>query len=265
MGETSPLVFDFDSGVIMADKKRKKKQEGGQGTPAYMMTWSDICTLLLCFFVLLLSMSTIDPAKFNSAASSFQNAFSGVLESFPSVLITKDVFVPKMGGDQQNKRMSIEAAKQIRKKIEEQNLEDAIKVQVTESGIAIKIADPVGFDVGRADIKPSLYATLSDIANVINAAPTSNIRVEGHTDNVPINTPQFPSNWELSAARALNVVRFMSQRGNINPARLSAIGYGEHRPLVSNATAEGRRSNRRIEIFVDYVQKRESESFTVNY
>jgi chemotaxis protein MotB len=170
-----------------------------------------------------------------------------------------------MGGDQQNKRMAIEAAQKIRKKIEEEKLEEAIKVQVTESGIAIKIADPVGFDVGRAEIKPGLYSTLSDIANVINAAPTSNIRVEGHTDNVPIHTAQFPSNWELSAARALNVVRFMSQRGGIEPSRLSAIGYGEHRPVVSNATPDGRRTNRRIEIFVDYVQKKDSDSFTVNY
>ena len=248
-------------------KKKKKKDDGGGGTPAYMMTWSDICTLLLCFFVLLLSMSSIDPAKFNVAASSFQNAFSGVLESFPSVLITKDVFVPRLGGDQQNKRMAIEAARRIRAQIEEQNLQDAIRVQVTESGIAIKIADPVGFDVGKADIRPELHNTLRDIALVINSAPTSNIRVEGHTDNIPINTVQFPSNWELSAARALNVVRFMSQRGGIDPARLSAIGYGEHRPVAPNATVEGRRANRRIEIFVDYVQKRpgDPESFTVNY
>jgi chemotaxis protein MotB len=241
----------------MGNKKPKKQPKG---CPAWMATWSDLMSLLMCFFVMLFILSSIDPAKFNAAAASFQNAFSGVLESFPSVLITRDVFIPKMGGDQQNKRMAIQAAQKVRSAIEREKLEDAIKVSVTESGIAIKIADPIGFESGSADLQPRLYGVLRDVALVINEAPTSLIRVEGHTDNVPIRTARFPSNWDLSAARALSVVKFMAQNGGVDPARLSAIGYGEYRPLVPNTTAEGRRTNRRIEIYIDYVQRKDNEA-----
>jgi len=153
--------------------RQKKPKEGPKGAPAYMNTWGDMCTLLLCFFVMLLAMSTIDPTKFRVAASSFQNALSGVLESFPTILITKDVFIPRMGGDAQNKRMAVDAATKMKEKIKEEGLEDAVKVQVTETGIAIQIADPIGFESGSADVNPKLYGVLKDLANVINAAPTS--------------------------------------------------------------------------------------------
>jgi chemotaxis protein MotB len=236
--------------------RARKQGEQKAGAPAYMLTWGDMCTLLLCFFVMLLAMSTIDPAKFNVAASSFQNAFSGVLESFPSILITQDVLIPKMGGDEQNKRLAIDAARRIRKAVKTENLQEAIKVKVTESGIAIKVADPIGFDIGEADIKPELVGPLNKIAEIIGQVSGTLIRVEGHTDDIPIHTRKFPSNWELSAARALNVVKFLAEKGNISPARLSAIGYGEYRPLVPNTTEANKMKNRRIEIFVDYLEKK---------
>ncbi len=222
-----------------------------------MNTWGDMCTLLLCFFVMLLAMSTIDPTKFQVAASSFQNALSGVLESFPSILITKDVYIPRMGGDAQNKRMAVDAATKVKEKIKEEGLEDAVKVQVTETGIAIKIADPIGFESGSADVNPKLYGVLNDLSKIINAAPTSQIRVEGHTDNVPIHSAKYPSNWELSSARALNVVQYMANKGDVDPSRMSAIGYGEYRPIAPNTTPENRKTNRRIEVYVDYVQKKD--------
>ncbi|MBN1759563.1 MAG: flagellar motor protein MotB [Chitinispirillaceae bacterium] len=242
---------------------RVKKQECPKGAPAYMLTWGDMCTLLLCFFVMLLAMSTIDPAKFDVAASSFQNAFSGVLESFPSILITQDVLIPRLGGDEQNKRLAVDAARRIRKAVKSENLEDAIKVKVTESGIAVKVADPIGFDIGEADIKPELISVLSQIAEIIGRVDGTQIRVEGHTDDIPIHTREYPSNWELSAARALNVVKFLASRGNIAPARLSAIGYGEYRPLVPNTSVKNRVQNRRIEIFVDYMQKKENQNAVI--
>ncbi|MFP4416482.1 MAG: OmpA/MotB family protein [Fibrobacterota bacterium] len=238
--------------------RREKKKEEKKGAPEYMTTWGDMCTLLLCFFVMLLAMSTIDPNKFMVAASSFQNAFSGVLESFPTILISKDVLVPRMGGDEQNKKMAIEAALQVREAVKKENLEDAVKVKVTEKGLAVKVADPIGFDIGEAEIKPKFARILGEIAKIINKLPEKKIRVEGHTDNIPIRTREFPSNWELSAARALNVVKFLYSRGGIDPARLSGVGYGEYRPLVPNTSAENRKKNRRIEIYVEYLDKQES-------
>lgn len=237
---------------------RERKQDNPRGTPAYMMTWGDMCTLMLCFFVMLLAMSTTDPAKFDIAAFSLHNALGGVLESYPSILITEEVMVPRLGGNDQNKHLAIDATMRIRRAIKEENLEDAIKVKVTESGIAIKLSDPIGFDLGEAEIKPELIPVLSSISQIINRVPDTQIRVEGHTDDIPIHNYKYPSNWELSAARALNIVKFMAGAGGIEPSRLSAIGYGEYRPLVPNTSIENRRKNRRIEIYVEYVQKKEN-------
>ncbi|NLP01954.1 MAG: flagellar motor protein MotB [Fibrobacter sp.] len=238
--------------------RERKQADAPRGTPAYMMTWGDMCTLMLCFFVMLLAMSTTDPAKFDIAASSLHNALGGVLESYPSILITEEVMVPRLGGNDQNKHLAIDATMRIRRAIKEENLEDAIKVKVTESGIAIKLSDPIGFDLGEAEIKPELIPVLSSISQIINRVPDTQIRVEGHTDDIPIHNYKYPSNWELSAARALNIVKFMAGAGGIEPSRLSAIGYGEYRPLVPNTSIENRRKNRRIEIYVEYVQKKEN-------
>ncbi len=240
-------------------EKRKDSEEKKSGAPEYMLTYGDMMTLLLCFFVLLLAMSSIDSAKFNVAASSFQNAFSGVLKDFPTIPIHKNILIPRLGGDEQNKRMALQAARQIREILKKEKLDDAIKVKVTDKGMAIKVADPVGFDLGKAEIKPQFKAVLNEVVAIINKMPQKEIRVEGHTDNVPIRTRQFPSNWELSAARALNVVKYFYSRGGIHPSRLSAVGYGEYKPLVPNNTQKNRQLNRRIEIFVEYIEKKDTE------
>jgi len=239
--------------------RQRKKVSGPPGTPAYMLTWGDMCTLMLCFFVMLLAMSEINPSKFMAVSFSFLDAFSGVLPSMPTIPFHEDILIPKLGGDEQAKRLAIEAQRRIRKAVKEEQLQDAIKVKVTDEGIAISVADPFGFDVGKADIKPEFMLILDEITRILSTMPESRIRVEGHTDNVPISTPQFPSNWDLSAARALSVVKSLALRGGVNPSKLSAVGYGEYRPLAPNDNAENRQKNRRIEIYVDY-QKKETET-----
>lgn len=235
--------------------REKKTPDPPKGAPAYMSTWGDMCTLLLCFFVMLLAMSSPDTGKFNVAVSSIHNAFNGVLESYPSIMINKDILIPRMGGDEQNKRMAVDAAQRIKDVVRKEGLEDAVKVKVTESGIAIKLSDPIGFEIGESEIKPELIPTLMGICETINKVPSTQIRVEGHTDDLPIRSLKFPSNWELSSSRALNVVKFMASSGRIEPSRLSAIGYGEYRPIVPNTSVENRKMNRRIDIFVDYLKK----------
>lgn len=237
--------------------KKKKEEKQKRGSPEYMLTYGDMMTLLLCFFVMLLSMSTINPAKFMVAASSFQNAFSGVLKDFPTIPIHKEILTPRLGGDEQNKRMSIQAAREIMEVVKKEKLDEAIKVEVTEKGIAIKVSDPILFDIGKADIKPHFAGMLSEIFRIIDKVPDNEIRVEGHTDNTPIHTREFPSNWELSTARAVNVIKFLHTKGGIHPSRLSAVGYGEYRPVSPNTTLENRQKNRRIEIYVEYIQKEE--------
>ncbi|MFW5960034.1 MAG: OmpA family protein [Chitinivibrionales bacterium] len=237
---------------------KKKKKESKKGAPEYMTTYGDMMTLLLCFFVLLLAMSTIDEKKFMVAASSFQNAFSGVLKELPTIPVHENIMMPRMGGDEQNKHMAVESARRIRKAIEKHDkLKDAVKVKVTDSGIAIKISDPVGFDQGKAEIKPAFEKILQEVADVIRENKDTEIRIEGHTDDTPISTAKYPSNWELSSARAIRVVKYLYRNYNIDPKRMSGVGYGEYRPLVSNTSPENRKKNRRIEIYVEYLEKKD--------
>jgi len=235
-----------------------KQEECPDGVPDWMLTYSDMVTLLLCFFVLLLSMSSTDAKKFEMAASSFQNALSGVMESLPTVAIHQEVLKPKLGGDDQNKKIAADVAKRVKDIVKKsEKLKEAVTVQVTDNGIAIRISDPVGFGVGSDQLQPEFEKALMDILGVIRDMPDRDIRVEGHTDDIPMKSPRFPTNWELSAARALTVVKLFYQNGE-NPAKLSAVGYGEFRPMVENTDDESRRKNRRIEIFVEYLQKVEN-------
>ena len=120
-----------------------------------------------------------------------------------------------------------------------------------KEGLAIILrtsGKPVMFDSGSAQIRPEFTPILEKIAEELMKIP-NDIRIEGHTDNRPIHTPMFPSNWELSAARATSVLRFLVKKG-IDPSRLSAVGYGEFRPVASNDTPEGRAKNRRVEILI---------------
>jgi chemotaxis protein MotB len=244
-------------------RERKKKKDEDSGA-SYLTTWADMTTLLLCFFVMLLAMSSVNPAKFMVAASSFQNAFSGILESMPTIPIHENVLRPRMGGDEQNKRMAINAKRRIERRAERQDMDDAVKVKVTEKGLAIRISDPVLFDVGNAALKPRFKELLYNVGTIINEDTTTRIRVEGHTDNTPINTARYPSNWDLSAARALNVVKFLARNAGIDPARLSAVGYGEYHPIVPNTSPENRQRNRRIEIYVEYINKSPDKQLVVD-
>ena len=111
--------------------------------------------------------------------------------------------------------------------------------------------------MGKAKIRPELIYLLDKMIEVVKKMPGREIRVEGHTDNTPIHTREFPSNWELSSSRALSVVKYLYTQGKLDPAKMSAVGYGEFRPIAPNNTEANRTKNRRIEIFVEYVEKKE--------
>ncbi len=137
--------------------------------------------------------------------------------------------------------------------------DDRVSLRLDEAGLAIILSDDILFDSGRADVKKEAYVMLNDLISIINEkVPGKNIGVTGHTDNVPIRVSGWQSNWELSTARATNVLYYLEQNG-IDPRRLSATGYGEHRPIASNDTAAGRAKNRRVEIVIlpEFTEKRE--------
>jgi len=231
----------------------KKCPECPKPCAAWQATFSDICTLLLTFFVLLVSMATFEPVKFKLTTESLQGAF-GVLESFPTVPVHPAVVIPKKTGDEQKRKQSLQDAKKIQEVVESKNLDDAVKVEVTETGIAIMLRDPVGFSSGSADLKEQGQDILNDVAEIIKQNEGLKVRVEGHTDDVPISG-RYRSNWELSSARSLSVVELLSRNTGITPANMSTVGYGEFRPLLPNTSPENRSKNRRIQIFVDYLDK----------
>jgi chemotaxis protein MotB len=240
--------------IELARKIKATEFEGRRGAPPYMMTFGDMMSLFLTFFVLLVSMATFETAKFKVASESLQNAF-GVLESFPTIAVNPFVRIPKQDGGEDRRKTSINDARKMEKLIVDKNLDNVVKVEVTQTGFGVMLRDPETFASGSAELQQSGQSIVNDLAALIKSNPNLKIRVEGHTDDVPIHSERFRSNWELSSARALSVVQLLSEKSGINPANMSAVGYGEYRPLAPNTSEENRSKNRRIQIFVDYMDQ----------
>ncbi len=247
--------------------KKKKTEEAPAGAPEWMATYGDLVTLLMCFFVLLFAMSTVDNQKFVAVMKSFQGS-AGVLEGGMSLKDSEYIFdgLPesKQTNDQEAIRQKQEA-KRLKKALDEfkknNDQQFDYDVEVGARGVKITFPDNVFFDSGKAEIKPQSYALLDYMSSILSEGDFAEraIRIEGHTDNVPINTLQFPSNWELSTGRASRVVRYFIEQRGMNQFRFAPIGYGENRPVASNDTAEGRAANRRVDIVVLTAEETEKE------
>ena len=143
------------------------------------------------------------------------------------------------------------AVAELKKIIREKNLSALIRIREGSQGIHITISDPALFDSGKAIIKPEFFVVLNGIGDVIaTGIGAEGVRVEGHTDNVPIHNEQYSDNWELSIARALSVIRYIRSQQEIDPRKLRPVGCGEYHPVVTNDTLEGRSLNRRVEFFI---------------
>lgn len=241
--------------------KKKKEEEAPAGAPAWMATFSDLMTLLLCFFVLLFSMSSLDIAKFTAFINSYSGS-TGIIDGGEVLLNSNGM----LGGGVENvpeeeDRKAAENIKQIT--IEMENIKEALdkflksegldnKVTVEQDGeeVVLTFEDFMLFDSGLAVIKPDGLEVLGKIGNEIKQYLEDDYiaRAEGHTDNLPINSLIFPSNWELSASRAISVAKYLINDIGISPMRISAEGFGEFYPIATNDTPEGRAQNRRVEI-----------------
>lgn len=226
---------------------RRKTEETKQGAPEWMATYGDLVTLLLCFFVLLFSFSTIDNNKFKAIIQSMQGSL-GVLDS--GVVVQMDPLINTFPGDTNAEEEEFKKInEQVSDFIRENDLEKSVTLVLDERGLLIRLLDATLFDSGKAEIKNEAKYIIENISDVIKESGKS-IRIEGHTDNVPINTGKYPSNWELSTARAVNVLKYLIELKNIEPWRLSAVGYGEYHPIDTNDTADGRQKNRRVDILI---------------
>lgn len=238
-------------------RKREPEVEKDNGE-RWTLTYLDMITLLFIFFVVLYSMSRVDAEKFQTMADSLNKALGGKIEiadnqGGPNILgggVPPDTLPdqPEQNSKDQE-TTSIEEIKAILDKFAaDNNLGNTLVNTIEERGLVVSINETLLFASGSADITAQAREILSKVGTVLGDVPNQ-IKVEGHTDNLPINTMQFPSNWELSAARSTNVVKILQAEG-MPPNRLSAAGYGEYRPIASNDTEAGRTRNRRIDLVI---------------
>ena len=228
--------------------RKKREEESGGGSPEWMTTYSDLVTLLLCFFVLLFSFSAVDAEKFKAIMASFQGG-SGVLSGGTSLeppinLIEDDLDI------EVDLRILMEYLQEYAETLD---LEEKIVVQVEERGLVVRFADNLFFDSGSSDIKPESVEILKTVAELLNREEflEKQIKVEGHTDSDPIlRSAKFPTNWELSSARATNVLRYLVESELMHGARVSSAGYSYYRPIMPNDTAENKAQNRRVDIVI---------------
>jgi chemotaxis protein MotB len=228
----------------MAFKQKKlPEEESSGGSPAWMTTYGDMMTLLLCFFVLILSFSSVEINKFKKAMGSLRGALG--------ILATDTGSSSKRSFPQQMNIQSkiSEALEEMDEQLKHMEIQEYVQWEVTPEGIHIAMNDPVLFDLGKAELKREAYPIMQAILKIIATQDPGEIEVQGHTDDLPIHNLKYPSNWELSAARALSVVKYFAYKGGVEPRKLSAIGYGEYRPAFKN-TPEDRPKNRRVEIFL---------------
>ncbi len=244
---------------------KDKCPECKSGAPEWMATYGDLVTLLMCFFVLLFAFSSIDAQKFQAVMQSFQGS-AGILSGGKSLSEAPMLF-DGMPENQTSSQSTVEMKKleSIQKEVEEyleqNNMQGLVEMKLETKGLVIRFKDNVLFDPGSASIKPGSNGILIFLSDLLNTPEliNQNIRVEGHTDNVPNVSVLYPSNWELSAARATNVVRFFIEQSQLLPARLSASGYSEYHPIESNDTATGRSGNRRVDIVIEAMDEVNTE------
>ncbi|MBS4539853.1 OmpA family protein [Clostridium sp. D2Q-11] len=232
--------------------RRIKKNDNSQQA-GWLATYADMVTLLLCFFVLLFSFSTIDAQKFQEIMNSFQGNL-GVLEGGKTLDQNEYVEpeVSKESIDSEDMKDFAKIEKYLEDYSKENNLQNKIEIQYNERGLVIRTKDNIFFDSGKAKIKDDALQLLLYIGQILNSEELleKQIKVEGHTDNVIMNSDEFPSNWELSVIRATNVLRLLIEDTKISPNRISASGYGEFRPIAPNDTEANKAKNRRVDIVI---------------
>ncbi len=234
-----------------SEPKRERTSEGDEagGVPAWICTYTDLITLMLAFFVILISFGTFEKGRIVK----FVGAFQGAMKILPGGFKTDP-------GDQ-----VVEPGKEILKTFrsggkkvtklegicEQQGVKQGVAFKTTNKGLEIALADysMFGLQSGRADILPAMKPFLDELAEIIRQSSYL-VRIDGHTDNVPVTSQRFASNWELSTARAVTILRYFIEEGGISPLRVSAAGFGEYRPTAPNDTEAQRAKNRRVMIYL---------------
>jgi chemotaxis protein MotB len=246
----------------MSRPKRKKAHEKEPNLERWLVSYADFITLLFAVFVMLYAMSIVDQKKMEEVQASIQSSFSGPQTLTPALKVigNKDFGlipevveppVPSQAQDEAAAAAEAQEFSEIKKEVED-NLQgygakNEVQLTINERGLVISLKEAGFFPSGTAKMQAEALPILDKIATSISRYANT-LRIEGHTDNVPVNSPAFPSNWELSAARANSIVHYLVEKHGFKGAKLSVTGYGEYRPIADNATEEGRKLNRRVDI-----------------
>jgi chemotaxis protein MotB len=255
----------------MAGSRRNRNKESDKASQdRWLITYADLITLLMIFFVLMYTMSQVDARKYAAVANSLSVVLTGQAMSLldaqgPSMVegISGQQIPEGAGSITANQGQLQEVRELIQEFIESQDvvtaagesggkttkLGDYIMVYEQERGLVISFKDTLLFSSGSDELTPEARGIIRQVGEALAKLPNY-IRVEGHTDNLPISTNRFPSNWELSVLRASNVVHVLHEEAGVPADRLSIIGYGEHRPLVANDDSTSRAMNRRVDIVI---------------
>ncbi len=254
---------------------RKKPQEEHENLERWLVSYADFITLLFAFFVVMYSISSVNEGKYRVLSDSIVQAFRESPSS--DRLVSLGTRQPELltgtgkpiGKAQQQAASMPKPVTENMKKLAK-NVLDAMapliregQVRVTQSlrGITVEINASILYASGEAILQPTSIQALTAVAKVL-AEVNNPVQVEGHTDDVPIRNPSFPSNWELSSARAGSVVRLFTEQG-VQPSRMVAIGYADNRPLDTNATPEGRARNRRVNVLILHEKKGEIQEIDI--
>ncbi len=255
---------------------RNKQEDPPMKTDGWMATFSDLMNLLLCFFVLLFAMSSVDTDKWQQLVASFSSNYNilqgggeGVEEgkliaSGASSLLELSEYYSSLGigqdGEEDNVQDALLQLEQeqmeesqkmgdiIEQILENKGLESEVEVKVTQSYVSLNMKGALLFESASAELTADADRILTEVVGILKNYEDNLIKIEGYTDNVPINTEKYPSNNELSIARALEVFYFLTDGHGLSNENVEFSGYGERHPIASNDTAEGRAQNRRVEI-----------------
>jgi chemotaxis protein MotB len=244
----------------MAKKEEHEKEPNHE---RWLVSYADFITLLFAVFVTLYAMSQSDKKKVEEVVQSMRESFgysksspaskpsvieSGTISVIPGVrkisqTAQKSGRSRSKGGEKDFRatKASIDAY------LMKARAQDKVTVTITQRGLVVSLKEAGFFDSGSAALKPGSYALLNDVVEALTSY-SNGIRVEGHTDDRPIATATFPSNWELSTSRATNVLRYLVKQDEFDPTSISATGYGEYRPIADNGSDEGRQKNRRVDL-----------------
>ena len=257
---------------------KRKPDEPPKGAPAWQSTFADLMNLLLCFFVMLFSMSTIDAQKFELIAASFSQTFSifdagasaigdGILVSLGvSQLNELDDYINSTGRDAEGDTIpedlesaaemmeeaklqeSEELASEIEEALEEKNLDKEVDIEFTAQFVQLTLNGALLFDSGSVEIKEEALPLMNQLGIILQRFGEGTIEIEGHTDNVPMSGSKYANNDELSSGRALSVFYYLEDNTSLDMSKIKHSGRGEYIPIADNSTEEGRAKNRRVEI-----------------